>query len=153
MYAGPPRNAQELFFWGYHLRVSSSNWRQYFVVGAHGYIQPYTSDNKGFIIPSFCRFWSGRRPGILQQAFVCLCIPRWLDLLPAPQHQHDPTVEEQYRRDFCLNTAGLRLKVDFLDTSGSHQFPAMRDLALQQGGHKTNLDGNFSSSEEKNILG
>ena len=43
MYAGPPKNAQELFFWSYHLRVSSSNWRKYFVVGAHWYIQPYTS--------------------------------------------------------------------------------------------------------------
>ena len=43
MYAGPPKNAQELFFWSYHLRVSSSNWRKYFVAGAHWYIQPYTS--------------------------------------------------------------------------------------------------------------
>ena len=32
MYAGPPKIAQELFFWSYHLRVSPSNWRKYFVV-------------------------------------------------------------------------------------------------------------------------
>ena len=58
-------------------------------------------------------------------------------------------MEEQYSRDFCLDTAGLRLKVDFLDTSGSHQFPAMRNLAIQQGGEKINLDMHFGSSEKK----
>ena len=35
MYAGPPKIAQELFFWSDHLRVSSSNCRKYFVVEAH----------------------------------------------------------------------------------------------------------------------
>ena len=44
MYAGPPKIAQELYFLSYHLRVSSSNWRKYFVVEKHWYIQPYTSD-------------------------------------------------------------------------------------------------------------
>ena len=43
MYAGPPKIAQVLFLWSYHLRVSSSNWRKYFVVEAHWYIQRYTS--------------------------------------------------------------------------------------------------------------
>ena len=32
MYAGPPKIAQELFFWSYGLRVCSSSWRKYFAV-------------------------------------------------------------------------------------------------------------------------
>ena len=32
MYAGAHKIAQELFFWGYHLRVCSSNGRKYFAV-------------------------------------------------------------------------------------------------------------------------
>ena len=43
MYAGPPKIAQELLFCSYHLRVSSSNWRKYFFVEEHWYIQLYTS--------------------------------------------------------------------------------------------------------------
>ena len=43
MYAGPPKIAQELFFWGYHLRVCSSYWQKYFVVEEHWYVQQYSS--------------------------------------------------------------------------------------------------------------
>ena len=50
-----------------------------------------------------------------------------------PQHQHQPTVEDLYSRDFPLDTASLSLRVDILDTAGGHQFPAMRNLAIQQG--------------------
>ena len=44
MYAGPPKFAQELFFWSYHLRVRSSNYRKYLVVEEHWYVQLYSSD-------------------------------------------------------------------------------------------------------------
>ena len=50
MYAGPPKIAQELFFWSYHLRVSSSNWRKYFVVEAHYYIYNHTPVNRVLLI-------------------------------------------------------------------------------------------------------
>ena len=45
------------------------------------------------------------------------------------QHRHQPTVEELYSRDFSLSPR-LTLGVDFLDTSGSLQFPAMRRHAI-----------------------
>ena len=35
MYTGAPKFAQELFFWSYHLRVCSSNYRKYVVVEEH----------------------------------------------------------------------------------------------------------------------
>ena len=46
MYAGAPKFAQEFFFWSYHLRVCSSNYRKYFVVEEHWYGQLYSSDRR-----------------------------------------------------------------------------------------------------------
>ena len=53
-------------------------------------------------------------------------------LLNSFQHQHLPTLEDLYRRDFALGP-DLRLRADFLDTSGSGEFPAMRRLAILSG--------------------
>ena len=39
MYARAPKFAQKLIFWSYHLRVCSPNWRKYFVVEEHWYVQ------------------------------------------------------------------------------------------------------------------
>ena len=44
MYAGAPKFAQEFFFWSFHSRVCSSNWRKYLVVELHWYAQLYSSD-------------------------------------------------------------------------------------------------------------
>ena len=90
MYAGPPKIAQELFFWRYHLRVSSSNWRKYFVVGLlHSYhrLQPEAatvSDRniKKLVIPNqvsqlemveLAYYIDGNNPDLLD--FPC---PYWL---------------------------------------------------------------------------
>ncbi|XP_076308727.1 GTP-binding protein Di-Ras2-like [Tachypleus tridentatus] len=42
--------------------------------------------------------------------------------------KHSPTVEDMHYREFDLGT--LTLKVDFLDTAGDMQFPAMRRLSI-----------------------
>lgn len=42
--------------------------------------------------------------------------------------KHRPTVEDLFTKDFSFGT--LCLKVDFLDTEGSMQFPAMRRLSI-----------------------
>ena len=39
------------------------------------------------------------------------------------------TVEDMHRADF--DVSGIQLTLDILDTSGSHEFPAMRDLHIQ----------------------
>lgn len=45
--------------------------------------------------------------------------------------QYSATVEELHRRDFGAATGGRnRLALELLDTSGSYQFPAMRQLAM-----------------------
>ena len=44
MYSGAPKFAQEFFFWSYHLRVCSFNYRKYFVVEEHRYVQLYSND-------------------------------------------------------------------------------------------------------------
>ncbi|XP_023209611.1 ras-related protein Rap-1b-like protein [Centruroides sculpturatus] len=45
--------------------------------------------------------------------------------------EHKPTVEDVYREEYNLGNYGLVL--DILDTSGSYEFPAMRDLAISTG--------------------
>lgn len=47
------------------------------------------------------------------------------------QIEHTPTVEDVYREEYNLGDYGLVL--DILDTSGSYEFPAMRDLAISTG--------------------
>ncbi|XP_054159333.1 ras-related protein Rap-1b-like [Oppia nitens] len=42
--------------------------------------------------------------------------------------KHKPTVEDLFTKDFNLGT--MTLKVDFLDTEGDMQFPAMRRLSI-----------------------
>ncbi|CAG0881608.1 unnamed protein product [Cyprideis torosa] len=42
--------------------------------------------------------------------------------------QHKPTIEDLFCEEFDLGTSTLR--VDFLDTSGDYQFPAMRRLNI-----------------------
>ncbi|KAL1473801.1 hypothetical protein MTO96_021797 [Rhipicephalus appendiculatus] len=45
--------------------------------------------------------------------------------------QHNATVEELHRRDYGAANGGRhRLTLELLDTSGSYQFPAMRQLAI-----------------------
>lgn len=45
--------------------------------------------------------------------------------------QYNATVEELHRRDYGAATGGRhRLTLELLDTSGSYQFPAMRQLAI-----------------------
>ncbi|KAH7985977.1 hypothetical protein HPB49_026177 [Dermacentor silvarum] len=45
--------------------------------------------------------------------------------------QHNATVEELHRRDYGSANGGRhRLTLELLDTSGSYQFPAMRQLAI-----------------------
>lgn len=39
------------------------------------------------------------------------------------------TVEEMHRGDF--NVSGIQLTLDILDTSGSYDFPAMRELSIR----------------------
>lgn len=39
------------------------------------------------------------------------------------------TVEEMHHGDF--NVSGIQLTLDILDTSGSYEFPAMRDLSIK----------------------
>ena len=59
MYAGAPKFAQELFFWSCHLRVCSSYWRKYVVVGEHWYVQLYSSEQPTTLLtghPIFCMF-------------------------------------------------------------------------------------------------
>lgn len=43
---------------------------------------------------------------------------------------YKPTVEELHRGEYEIE--GETLILDLLDTSGSHQFPAMRELAIRQ---------------------
>ncbi|KAB7505188.1 Dexamethasone-induced Ras-related protein 1 [Armadillidium nasatum] len=43
---------------------------------------------------------------------------------------YKPTVEELHRGEFEIE--GETLILDLLDTSGTHQFPAMRELAIKQ---------------------
>ncbi|RWS27554.1 GTP-binding protein Rhes-like protein [Leptotrombidium deliense] len=46
--------------------------------------------------------------------------------------EHIPTVEELHRAEFELKGTG-KLVLDILDTSGTYQFPAMRQLAINNG--------------------
>ncbi|KAF7988754.1 hypothetical protein HCN44_007064 [Aphidius gifuensis] len=43
--------------------------------------------------------------------------------------KYKKTVEEMHRGDF--NVSGIQLTLDILDTSGSYDFPAMRDLSIK----------------------
>lgn len=43
--------------------------------------------------------------------------------------KYKPTVEEMHRGDF--NVSHIQLTLDILDTSGSYEFPAMRDLSIK----------------------
>ncbi|XP_013792222.1 GTP-binding protein Di-Ras2-like [Limulus polyphemus] len=49
-------------------------------------------------------------------------------LLNTFSEKHSPTVEDLHYREFDLGT--FILKVDFLDTAGDNQFPAMRRLSI-----------------------
>ena len=42
--------------------------------------------------------------------------------------EYNETIEDLYRRDFDLN--GAKITLDILDTAGTHEFPAMRKLAI-----------------------
>lgn len=45
--------------------------------------------------------------------------------------KYKPTVEDLFSKEFDLGS--IQVKVDFLDTSGSMQFPAMRRLSITTG--------------------
>ncbi|OWF50771.1 dexamethasone-induced Ras-related protein 1-like [Mizuhopecten yessoensis] len=45
-------------------------------------------------------------------------------------HKYTQTVEDVYSTDVCID--GERIMIEFLDTSGSIEFPAMRRLAIQK---------------------
>ncbi|XP_022240249.1 GTP-binding protein Di-Ras2-like [Limulus polyphemus] len=49
-------------------------------------------------------------------------------LLNTFNEKHSPTVEDLHYCEFAIGT--LTLKVDFLDTAGDNQFPAMRRLSI-----------------------
>lgn len=50
--------------------------------------------------------------------------------LPQIITTYKPTVEELHRGEYEIE--GETLILDLLDTSGTHQFPAMRELAIRQ---------------------
>ncbi|RXG70416.1 Dexamethasone-induced Ras-related protein 1 [Armadillidium vulgare] len=50
--------------------------------------------------------------------------------IPNELQSYKPTVEELHRGEFEIE--GETLILDLLDTSGTHQFPAMRELAIKQ---------------------